>query len=157
MQFKAACVWACFSAIPLVQAQRLTLAQALNNNANLSNFASLLTSYGEIYANLTFQQGITIFAPSNDAFVKLPYQSLGQAISTNNTEVVRALLSYTVGAGVYPVNAFNTSFRFIPTLLDNAIYSNVTGGSTIGGVLQAGNTFILVSGLGSRSTVLQAV
>lgn len=47
--------------------------------------------------------------------------------------------------------------EFIPTLLDSPEYSNVTGGQVVENVRQAGDVVVLVSGLGSRSTVTTTV
>lgn len=46
---------------------------------------------------------------------------------------------------------------FIPTLLTNAEYTNVTGGQNVENVKQAGDVVVFVSGQGSRSTLVQPV
>ena len=135
----------------------LNLTELLNSQQNLSDFSALLTSYEDIFANLSSQQNITIFAPSNDAFEKLPYQVLGPAFATNNSDAIRELLQYHVAPNVYPSDAFNGTFKFLPTLLNNQTYENVTGGQMIAGVQQAGKVWVAVSGLGSRSTLTNLV
>ena len=45
---------------------------------------------------------------------------------------------------------------FIPTLLTNPEWSNVTGGQNVENVKQAGDVVVFVSGQGSRSTLVQA-
>ncbi|MCJ1257979.1 hypothetical protein MMC24_005807 [Lignoscripta atroalba] len=135
------------------QSRTPDLTELLNSNKNLSQFSTLLQSYGDIYANLSFQQDVTIYAPSNEAFEKIPYQVLGPAFETNNTDIIRALLQYHVVPGLHPSTSFNGSFSFLPTWLNNETYSNVTGGQVVAGVQQAGNVWVVVTGLGSRSTV----
>lgn len=46
---------------------------------------------------------------------------------------------------------------FLPTLLNDAKWSNVTGGQVVQNVKQAGDVVVFVSGQGSRSTLTQAV
>ena len=136
----------------------LNLTQLLNSQTNLTNFTNLLTTYGaDIYANLSTQQNITIFAPSDLAFAKIPSQVLGPAFATNDTDVLRALIQYHVLPGTYPTSTFNGSFQFPPTLLNSQTYSNVTGGQVVALVQQAGNTSVAVTGLGSRSTLITTV
>lgn len=144
-------------AITFAQDKLPSLTELLNSQQNLSDFSALLTSYEDIYANLSSQQNITIFAPSNDAFVKLPYQVLGPAFATNNSDAIRELLEYHVAPDLYPSDSFNGTFKFLPTLLNNQTYENVTGGQMIAGVQQAGKVWVVVSGLGSRSTLTSLV
>lgn len=137
--------------------QPLDLTQLLNSQTNLSQFASLLESYGDIYANLSFQQDVTILAPSNDAFNKIPYSSLGSAFMNNDSSTIRAILQYHVLPGIHPTGSFNGSFSFLPTWLLNQTFTNVTGGQVVAGVQQAGNVNVFVTGQGSRSTVTTSV
>lgn len=46
---------------------------------------------------------------------------------------------------------------FIPTLLTNNAYSNVSGGQVVQNVKQSGDVVVFVSGQGSRSSLTQAV
>ena len=135
-----------------------TLTQLLDSQTNLTNFTNFLTTYGSnIYANLSDQQNITVFAPSDLAFSKIPSQVLGPAFATNNTDLLRALIQYHVLPGLYPTSSLNGSFQFPATLLNNQTYSNVTGGQVVALVQQSGNLSVAVSGLGSRSTLTTTV
>ena len=134
------------------------LTQLLNSQTNLTNFTNFLITYGaDIYANLSTQQNITVFAPSDLAFSKIESQVLGPAFTTNNTDLLRALIQYHVVPGTYPSSTFNGSFQFPPTLLNNQTYTNVTGGQVVALVQQAGNISVAVTGLGSRSTLTTTV
>ncbi|KAL8695024.1 MAG: hypothetical protein Q9218_000392 [Villophora microphyllina] len=130
------------------------LTQALQSNKNLSEFTTLLTSYGDIYANLSFQNGVTILAPNNDAFNKIPYSSLGPAFEANQSQIVRSVLQYHILPGLHPSGSYNGTFSFDQTWLQNTSYTNVTGGQVVGGVQQAGDVNIYTSGMGSRSTLV---
>ena len=133
------------------------LTQLLESNKNLSEFTTLLTSYGDIYANLSFQTGVTILAPNNDAFNKIPYSSLGPAFEANQSQIVRSVLQYHILPGLHPSDSYNSTFTFDKTWLQNASDTNVTGGQVVGAVQQAGPVNVFTSGLGTRSTLVTPV
>lgn len=143
----------------LAQQKLQDLTEVLSNNSDVSQFTSLLTSsvYGDLYANLSFQQDITILVPNDDAFSKIENSQIGDAFKNNQTDAIRAILQYHVIPGIHRSNSYNGSFQFNPTWLKNPTYSNVTGGQVVGGVLQSGDLNVFTSGYGSRSTVVQPV
>ncbi|KAL8942054.1 MAG: hypothetical protein Q9211_001563 [Gyalolechia sp. 1 TL-2023] len=130
------------------------LTELLQSNENLTEFTTLLTSYGDIYANLSFQSEVTILAPNNDAFNRIPYSSLGPAFEANQSQIVRSVLQYHVLPGVHPSESYNGTFAFDRTWLQNTSYTNVTGGQMVGGVQQAGPVNVFTSGMGTRSTLV---
>ena len=133
------------------------LTTLLEGNKNLTQFTKLLTSYGDIYANLSFQQDVTVLAPSNAAFNKIPYSSLNSAFQNNQRDIIRSILQYHILPSVQTSESYNGSFKFTPTWLYNQSVTNITGGQVVGGVAQAGNVNIFTSGLGSRSTLIEKV
>ncbi|KAL8824365.1 MAG: hypothetical protein Q9191_005103 [Dirinaria sp. TL-2023a] len=148
---------ACLASLTFAQQKAVDLTELLNAQKNLSEFTTLITTqYGEIYANLSFQKEVTILAPSNDAFGKIPYSTLGPAFERNQSDIVRSVLEYHILPGLHRANSYNGSFSFTPSWLSNKTFANVTGGQVVGGVQQSGNVNIFTSGLGSRSTLTQA-
>lgn len=99
-----------------------------------------------------------ILAPSNDAFKKIPYTELNKAFSNNDQDVITNVLEYhllqgsRLAAELVPGDSV-----FIPTLLTNEAYSNVSGGQRVQNVKQSGDVVVFVSGLGNRCTLTQAV
>lgn len=147
-----------FLAAPLLAQQASKdLTELLDSEKNLSEFKTLLTSYGDIYANLSFQQEVTVLVPNNDAFNKIPYSSLGPAFKANQSDIIRSVLQYHILPGLHPSGSYNGTFSFDKTWLENSTYTNVTGGQVIGGVRQSGDVNIITSGMGSRSTIVQTV
>ncbi|KAL8745409.1 MAG: hypothetical protein Q9190_002435, partial [Brigantiaea leucoxantha] len=100
---------------------------------------------------------VTILVPNNDAFNKIPYSSLGPAFKANQSDIIRSVLQYHVLPGLHPSGSYNGSFSFDTTWLQNSSYTNVTGGQVVGGVRQAGDVNVFISGVGSRSTMVQSV
>ena len=135
-----------------------TLTELLNDQENLTDFTTLLTEqYRDLYANLSYQKEVTLLAPSNAAFAKIPYQTLHTAFENNRSDIIRSVLEYHIVPGIHKADSYNGSFTFTPTWLSDSNYTNVTGGQVIGGVQQAGNVNVFTSGLGSRSTLAEAV
>ncbi|KAN0119802.1 FAS1 domain containing protein [Hyaloscypha variabilis] len=135
----------------------LDLGDLLAGQKNLTTFNALIQKYPEILLQLPSTQGVTILAPNNDAFNKIPYSSLNSAFKDNNQDVITNVLEYHIlqgtrlAASLVPGNP-----TFIPTFLTSPEWSNVTGGQNVENVRQAGNVVVFVSGQGSRSTLTQA-
>ena len=150
--------FASLAATAFAQDKPKDLTELLNDQKNLTDFTTLLTKqYADVYANLSYQTEVTILAPSNEAFAKIPYSSLHSAFENNRSDVIRAVLQYHILPGIHRADSYNGSFSFTPSWLSNNNYTNVTGGQVVGGVQQAGNVNVFTSGLGSRSTLTQAV
>ncbi|KAH7088247.1 FAS1 domain-containing protein [Paraphoma chrysanthemicola] len=130
-----------------------TLAQALNSSADLSQLQAVLGLNPGLIETLSGASNITILAPSNRAFGQVPNATL--AGLTQNTGLLTALLQYHVLNGTYPASAVTNTSAFIPTLLTNRQFTNVTGGQRVNAVLRNGNVTFF-SGLLANSTVSQA-
>ncbi len=99
-----------------------------------------------------------ILAPSNDAFAKIPYTVLNDAWSSNDADTITNVLEYHILQGTRMAESLVPgSPVFIPTLMTDPKWSNVTGGQIVENVKQAGNVVVFVSGQGSRSTLTTAV
>jgi uncharacterized surface protein with fasciclin (FAS1) repeats len=116
----------------------MTLAQALSaQNSTLSTLNSLLAAQPALLGSLTknnTQSGLTILAPNNAAFSKTLSTPEGKALAADSGAVA-ALLSYHVLSGTFPASAFTSTAQFIPTLMTNATFANVTGGQVVMAVL----------------------
>jgi uncharacterized surface protein with fasciclin (FAS1) repeats len=77
-------------------------------------------------------------------------------IAAKDPGTVKAILQYHVLNGTVPGSAFTTSTQFIPTLLTNQTFTNVTSGQVVGGTL-SGKSVEVMSGLKEISTVTTAV
>lgn len=100
-------------------------------------------------------KNITILAPSNDA--------LGALTSSNDStsllfdsDYVQALLSYHVLNGTYYDSSFGNESIFIPTMLTNESYSNVTDGQVVEARL-SDNNVTFFSALKQNASVVTAV
>lgn len=129
------------------------LVTALTGAASqLSTLAGLVPA--SVLSTLSSLQNITLLAPSNAAFAKVDNATL--AALTADPSLLTALLTYHVLNGTYPSTAIPDSSVFVPTLLTNTSYTNVTGGQRVE-VEKEDDKVVFFSGTGTNSTVTTAV
>ncbi|KIN04354.1 hypothetical protein OIDMADRAFT_191287 [Oidiodendron maius Zn] len=133
------------------------LGDVLANQTDLSTFYGLIQKYPQVLLQLPSYQGVTVLAPSNDAFSKIPYSSLNGAFQNNDDDVIIDVLEYHILQGTrLAAQLVPGTPEFLPTLLKDPFYTNVTGGQVVENVKQAGDVVVFVSGQGSRSTLTTA-
>lgn len=138
------------------QNQTQNLTAVLTSTPELSNLTSYVSLFPAILAQLSQATNITILAPSDEAFAALLESPAGAAIRANQTDLIQAILTYHVLNGTFPASAVTETPAFIPTLLDNAMFENVTGGQVVEAVRE-GDMVHFISGLKEESMVSRAV
>ncbi|KAF2086722.1 Fasciclin-domain-containing protein [Saccharata proteae CBS 121410] len=131
-----------------------SLNATLANNPSLSNLTTYLNAYPGLASQLANANNITFLAPNNDAFATL----LNSSSSSSTAELVQeisALLTYHVLSGTYTAEEITSTPAFLPTMLMNSSFTNVTGGQVVEAVT-TDNTTYFFSGLLQNSTVVQA-
>jgi uncharacterized surface protein with fasciclin (FAS1) repeats len=73
-----------------------------------------------------------------------------------NVGMLEALLTYHVLNGTYYASSFSNMSMFIPTLLENTTYANITGGQRVQALANNG-TVAFFSALKQNSTVVTPV
>jgi uncharacterized surface protein with fasciclin (FAS1) repeats len=104
---------------------------------------------------LTGLTNITILAPSNAAFAAFLNTTAGKAAAADPSAVA-ALLTYHVLNGTYYASAFTSTPLFIPSLLTNTSYANVTGGQVVEAAV-VNSSVVFTTGVLATSTVTTAV
>lgn len=99
-------------------------------------------------------EALQVLAPSNDAISE--YLRSSGLPSNDTTAVVEALITYHVLQGPHSKNQLHTATHFIPTLLTDANYTNVTSGQRVE-AQSVGDQLYFLSGNKSRSNIVQAV
>lgn len=145
----ALCSFAALAAVASAQ----SITSLLAATPELSNLTSLVSLYPDLVEALGKATGVTILAPSNQAFGAFLQGAGSQAIQ-NDKAYIKGLLTYHVLNGKVPAAAFKTSPAFIPTLLTPPALTNVTGGQVVEGFTK-GQTIEVVSGLRQVSTVVK--
>ncbi len=134
-----------------------TFRDLIGDNKNLTRFRETLETYTELYEALSIVPGLTVLAPSNEAFDKLENSPLGEVFSANDTAAIRNVLNYHVLNGTYPKDTFNGSMSFPLTYFMDFATQKITPGQKVAAVQQAGGELVFISGLGSRCSVTEEV
>ena len=123
-----------------------------SQNSSLSSLITLLGTQPDLVRALGSLTNITILAPNNDALGRF----LNSSSSVPSADAVTALLSYHVLNGTYYASNITSTPAFVPTLLANETYANVTGGQVVE-AMAMNNSVLFYSGLGENSTVVTPV
>lgn len=153
MLFKPLVLAALASAVAAQDMMNLTA--ALGSSEELSNLTSFVSAMPQLLEQLSSATNITILAPSNDAFTALAESPMGAGLLANDSGLITAILSYHVLNGTYPADAVTEEPTFIPTMLMNPMYSNVTGGQRVEAIAME-DQVMFFSGLLMNSTVTTA-
>jgi uncharacterized surface protein with fasciclin (FAS1) repeats len=148
----------CLSGVASAQATTQTLGDVLTaQSATLSTLNTWLASEQAVYSVLSNAQGVTLLAPSNNALNQLYSTSLATQLG-QDANLLTAFLSYHVLSGIYSVSDLTTASpsSSIPTFLDIAAYSNVTGGQRVETRSQNG-VVTFISGSGAQSNIESSV
>lgn len=137
-------------------AQSMNLTAALMSNPKLSNLTSYVSLLPQLLSQLSSVSNVTILAPSNEAFSKFMNSSMGASIKANNSALIQAVLTYHVLNGTHNSSSITSNATFIPTMLNDPMFANVTGGQRVE-ALMTGKNVSFFSGLGNNATVTQAV
>jgi len=129
------------------------LNSTLSSNPLLSNLTTFLNLNPILLQVLSNATNITILAPSDEAFTQFTNSSAGDALMTD-PGLLSSLLQYHTLNGSFQADQITNTSVFIPTLLDNSTYSNVTGGQVVEAV-RVGNDTVFYSGLLQNTTVTQ--
>lgn len=128
------------------------LATALSGTDELSTLQGLVPQ--SLLETLGGAQNITILAPSNSAFEKINAETLESL--TSNEGMLAALLQYHVLNGSYLASAIPDDGVFVPSLLTDEMYTNVTGGQVVKAESED-DSVVFYSGLMNNATVTTAV
>ncbi|KAI2778001.1 FAS1 domain-containing protein [Daldinia loculata] len=150
MQYKKALPLALAS---LAAAQTPSLSDALGSqNSSLSSLNALIASNSQFFESLNKLQNVTILAPSNDA-ISAQTSNNETAFQLDDSDYLQALLSYHILNGTYHNDSFGNESVFIPTLLTNKTYTNVTGGQVVEARLHDNNVTFF-SALKENATII---
>lgn len=94
-----------------------------------------------------------MLVPNDDAFSA--FTAKNPSI-TSDEEALLALLQYHVANGTHPSATFGLQPLFVPTLLTNPNYTNVTGGQVVE-MARFNDTPTIISGVKAESRFVEAV
>ncbi|KAL9023083.1 MAG: hypothetical protein Q9180_008402 [Flavoplaca navasiana] len=130
-----------------------SLIDLLSSTESLSSLRTAVESVPGLGETLGSAMNVTVLAPSNEAFEM--FMSSAQGQSFNDEDAIQALLQYHIINGTYRSDAVSEMPVFLPTMLNNTDYANVTGGQVVQAVMQ-GENVVFYSGLLNNATVTEA-
>ncbi|KAM0323952.1 hypothetical protein ACHAQA_008534 [Verticillium albo-atrum] len=143
------------------QSDTPSLTEALaSQNDTLSSLNELLSTLpDDVVQSISEAENITVLAPSNDAIAAFLNNSIAAAAVAADPGLIVAVLQYHILNGTYYASNITEADGplFVPTLLSNETYANVTGGQRVEVVPPQGDGNVtFYSGLKENSTVQQA-
>ncbi|KAM5361057.1 hypothetical protein ACJA88_014603 [Fusarium oxysporum] len=134
---------------------RPNLIAALDSeNSTLSELNGLLRAQPSLLRDLGRVRNVTILAPSNDAIEEFLNDTAVARLVESDPSAIAAILQYHVLNGTYYARNLTDTPAFVPTLLNNATYANVTGGQRVE-VVADNDTVSIYSGLRQQANVTQ--
>ncbi|EHK18879.1 uncharacterized protein TRIVIDRAFT_172511 [Trichoderma virens Gv29-8] len=139
-----------------VSADPRDLGTVLAGNKDLSTYYSLIQKYPDVLLQLPSYAGVTIVAPSNEAFKNIPYTALNGIWNPNDKATTVPLLQYHVLIGTVATAGLNTGPTYVrATLLKSPRYTNVTFGQNVLIAKQPGDTVVFTTSMGTRCTLVE--
>jgi uncharacterized surface protein with fasciclin (FAS1) repeats len=115
------------ASFPLARAEGNDVADVVDAAGNFKTLLAMLKAAGPVEA-IQGRRPFTLFAPTDDAFAKLPTSMLDGLMKPKNRAKLTALLAYHYVAGKIPVAGLKTTL--IPTVVGPAIFIKVTSAGT---------------------------
>ncbi|KAK4186323.1 FAS1 domain-containing protein [Podospora australis] len=135
---------------PQEKRQTKALGAVLAGQQDLSTYYSLIKQYPDILLQLPNFAGVTLIAPSNEAF------NNSHEWNPDNATLVTNLLQYHILTGTVNTAALVAGPSTLQrTLLTNKAYTNVSSGQNVVVAKQHDDLTVLTSGLGTRSTIIE--
>ncbi|KAM0556852.1 hypothetical protein ACHAPJ_005524 [Fusarium lateritium] len=142
------------SLVEAAASQSMDLGSVLASHPKLSTYYKLIQRYPDILMQLPSYDGVTIVAPSNDAFDQIPYSALSNIWDPNDKKTTVPLLQYHILQGTVNTNKLKAGPAYVkPTLLLNPQWSNVTAGQNIL-ITKQPDVVVFSTRLGNRATVI---
>ncbi|KAM0354346.1 hypothetical protein ACHAPU_001390 [Fusarium lateritium] len=137
---------------------RPNLTAALGSeNDTLSELTGLISAQPSLLRDLSRLRNVTILAPSNDAIKELLKDTTIARMVQRDPSSIAGILQYHVLNGTYYASNITAmdAPAFVPTMLNNATYANVTGGQRVE-VMAMNDTVSFYSGFRAQSNVTKA-
>ncbi|RBR26513.1 uncharacterized protein FIESC28_00699 [Fusarium coffeatum] len=134
--------------------QPMDLGSVLGRHPKLSTYYKLIQKFPDILLQLPSYDGVTIVAPSNDAFEQIPYTALSKIWDPSDAKTTVPLLQYHILQGTVSAMKLKAGPAYVkPTLLMNPKWSNVTAGQNIL-INKQPDDIVFSTRYGNRATVI---
>ncbi|PGH03994.1 hypothetical protein AJ79_07227 [Helicocarpus griseus UAMH5409] len=134
------------------RASTQSLGQLFALNPSLSVLGKYIASQDELRTALN-TDNITVFAPRDAVLGNALPPMYDGTQPVPNAALLNAIIKYHIVPGVHGTRNVTENAMFIPTILDNDSFENVTGGQVIQ-TLKANDTEIIYSGMANKAQVI---
>ncbi len=133
--------------VGLVSAQDNNLVEIAKNSGNHTILVRAIVA-ADLATTLEGKGPFTVFAPTNDAFAKLPKGALSELLEEENQNKLRALLKYHVIAGKIDAAAVMAAIK---EGKDKAVLTTVQGETLT--IMLEDNKVVIIDAAGNKATV----
>ncbi|KAJ9610736.1 hypothetical protein H2200_005513 [Cladophialophora chaetospira] len=144
-------VFATLSVVGFCLAADQDVLTILKQQSDISTFIGILEQFDDL-VNILNQGTFSVLVPNNEALAAFTNDN---PELSNDTNAVRALLEYHIANGTHPSATFGLQPLFVPTLLTNPNYTNVTGGQVVE-FAAVNNRSTVVTGVRATSQLVEA-
>lgn len=129
------------------------------------NFSTLVAAVkaAELVETLEGEGPFTVFAPTNDAFAKLPAGTVDNLLKPENKATLTAVLTYHVVAGEFKaqavieaINANNGSYT-IPTVQGGSLIASLTDGKVVLTDEKGNKSTVVIADVEASNGVIHAI
>ncbi|WEW56781.1 hypothetical protein PRK78_002234 [Emydomyces testavorans] len=120
--------------------------QTISGIPELSNMSTYISQNTALQSMFDTPSNVTILAPDNAAFGDLVQVQPNGSVPLSNSSLINGILQYHILKGIFNTSNFTNTSQFIPTLLNDPTFTNVTSGQVVRAV-QRDNTVHCISGL----------
>ena len=133
--------------------------------ASNENFSTLVTAVkaANLVDILNGDGPFTVFAPTNDAFAKLPEGTVSNLLKKENKEVLTGILTYHVVSGSYTASDVVTAIKknngkfLIPTVQGGTITASVSNGNVILTDMNGNTSTVIITDVKASNGVIHAI
>ena len=140
----------------------MNIVETAVSNDNFSTLVAAVTA-GELVEALSSEGPFTVFAPTNDAFNKLPEGTLGTLLQPENIGTLQSILTYHVVAGKFMaedvINAINDNDGefTVTTLQGNDLILKLWEGSVYVKDTQGNKAKVIIADVDTSNGVIHAI
>ena len=140
----------------------MNIVETAVSNDNFSTLVAAVTA-GELVEALSSEGPFTVFAPTNDAFNKLPEGTLGSLLQPENIGTLQSILTYHVVAGKFMaedvINAINDNDGefTVTTLQGNDLTLKLWEGSVYVKDTQGNKAKVIIADVDTSNGVIHAI
>lgn len=132
-----------------------TFSDEISGIPQLSNLSTYLSQNSMLENTFNSHKNVTVLAPDDNAFLNLVNVQQNASQRLDNSSTIDAILRYHILRGYYKSSNISSTSKFVPTMLNETSFSNVSTGQIVRLVKEG--TIKCYSGLNYGSQIVKEV